>query len=182
MRGVRLRWGRTHYRNDVIVTGGVTAMYTAADVPRARLKTLNPIRIKALRSLGRGWVGYVAGHRRETWVVGAGAVDWRMTNSVPRVYSAPLCRLSFSILSNAWNDVAPSCSRGTRIVVNGGRARKANEMSSIPRTDMSRGTSIPAASSASIAPIAIRSFPQKITVGRLLAERMTCTAEAPASS
>ena len=111
----------------------------------------------------------------------AGAVDLRITNCVSREYSAPLCRFNFDIFSRAWKEILPNCSRGTLIVVKGGRARKAKEMSSIPKIDMSPGTSTPAASKAINAPIAMRSLPQKITVGVSGAERITSTADAPAS-
>jgi len=55
-------------------------------------------------------------------------VDDRTTNCVSNAYSAPIFRLRLSILSIASKAVIPNCSRGTRIVVRGGRAKNANAM------------------------------------------------------
>ena len=52
----------------------------------------------------------------------------------------------------------------------------------MPTTETSSGTRMPACCSAFIAPMAMRSLPQKITVGNSRAERMARTAEAPAST
>jgi hypothetical protein len=60
-------------------------------------------------------------------------------------------------------------------VVRGGRARKANDMSSMPTIETSSGIFTPASSSALIAPMAMRSLPQKITVGISSTERMVRT-------